>query len=269
MFIRIYAFLGLAIALVFSSLANATIVQFQTVLGSFEVNLYDQDTPATVANFLDYVNARAYDNVVIHRSVPNFIIQGGGFMSAGTLPLVSIPANPPVTNEPEFSSLRGTIAMAKLGGDPNSGTKEWFFNLADNSANLDVQNGGFTVFGEVTGMGMNVIDAIEALPLFDLGGALGSIPLRNYSIQDAANAVPVTDQHLVLITAIIVIDGATDTAASLSPVPNTLINAPSTPTPAVSSGGGSMSWATLWLLGSLCWIRRRQQLGRQLPFCNS
>ena len=182
-------------------------------------------------------------------------------MSAGMLPLASIPANPPVSNEPEFSNVRGTIAMAKLGGDPNSGTNEWFFNFANNSANLDVQNGGFTVFGEVTGMGMSVVDAIGALPLFDFGGALGSLPLRNYSAQDAANAVPVTNQHLVLITAIVVIDGAVDTAAGLSPVPNTLISAPSTSPPPASSGGGggTTTWATLLLLGSLCRMKRRHQ----------
>ena len=258
---KISALLALSVMLLFSSVANATVVQFQTVLGSFEVNLYDQDTPATVANFLEYVNARAYDNVVIHRSVSGFVVQGGGFTSAGSLPLANVPANPPVTNEPEFSSVRGTIAMAKLGGNPNSATSEWFFNLADNSANLDVQNGGFTVFGEVTGMGMSVVDAIAAVPVFDFGGALTSIPLRSYSAQDAANAVPITDQNFVLVTAIVILDGAADTAAGLSPVPNTLINPPPPPAPAPAGGGGgggSADWAML-LLGSWYLIRRRRQ----------
>ncbi len=57
---------------------GATIVEFQTVMGNFEVNLYDNDTPETVANFLTYVNNGAYSNVVFHRSAASFVVQGGG-----------------------------------------------------------------------------------------------------------------------------------------------------------------------------------------------
>ena len=94
-------------------ISNATIVEFQTVIGNFEVNLYDNATPATVTNFLDYVNNGAYTNSVYHRSLPGFVVQGGGFTFDMTVPLNAIPTNPPVTNEPEFSNVRGTIAMAK------------------------------------------------------------------------------------------------------------------------------------------------------------
>ncbi len=76
--------------------------------------------------------------------------------------------NPAVTNEPELSNVRGTIAMAKLGTDPNSATNQWFISLADNSANLDVQNDGFTVFGIVMDNGMDIVDVIVALGRFDL-----------------------------------------------------------------------------------------------------
>jgi len=104
---------------IYPGTSSATIVEFQTVIGNFEVNLYDNDTPATVANFLDYVNNGAYTNSVYHRSAPGFVVQGGGFTFGMALPLNTIPTNPAVTNEPEFSNVRGTIAMAKLGNDPN------------------------------------------------------------------------------------------------------------------------------------------------------
>ena len=59
--------------------AQATIVQFQTVLGDFEVNLYDEDTPETVANFLEYVESGTYEHTFFHRLIPGFILQGGGY----------------------------------------------------------------------------------------------------------------------------------------------------------------------------------------------
>ena len=130
--------------------SDATVVKFETVLGDFEVNLYDNATPQTVSNFLSYVQNLNYDNSIFHRSVPGFIVQGGGFVTDQNAQISSITANAPVNNEPTYSNVRGTIAMAKVAGDANSATNQWFFNLANNAANLDNQNGGFTVFGEIT-----------------------------------------------------------------------------------------------------------------------
>ena len=75
------------------------------------------------------------------------------------------------------SNRRGTIAMAKLGGDPDSATSQWYINLADNGANLDFQNGGFTVFGEVSAASMAVVDAIAALPRINAGSPFDSLPV--------------------------------------------------------------------------------------------
>jgi len=169
-------------------------VQVSTSMGNFTLELFRDTAPKTVENFLAYVKSAAYQNAVFHRSVPGFIVQTGGFTVGGNLP--AIPTNPPVANEFSRSNLRGTVAMAKLGGDPDSATNQWFVNLADNSANLDNQNGGFTVFARVLEGGMAVWDAIAALPRYDLGGAFTDLPLQNVaegqeSIQ-LANLVSIT-----------------------------------------------------------------------------
>lgn len=245
----------LAAACFAAPVTQATIVEFQTAEGSFRVNLYDNSTPITVTNFLEYVNNGDYTNSVFHRSVPGFVIQGGGFTYNMRLPLDGIPTRAAITNEPEFANVRGTIAMAKLAGDPNSATSQWFVNLTDNTTVLDGQNGGFTVFGEVMDNGMDVVDAIAALPVYDFSGATSEIPLRNYTQQDYDNNEPVDDNHLVMVNAIVVIDTTADTAAGLNPPPNT---AGSNPTPPPSSGGGGGgSIGMLSLLCLLTLVRRR------------
>ena len=172
--------------------------------GVTDVLLFDQDgagAPASVSNFLNYVNDGDYAGSIIHRSVPGFIIQGGGFTVNPSNPLdapVEIPADPPVVNEfsAERSNTRGTLAFAKLGNDPNSATNQWFFNLADNSENLDNQNGGFTVFGEVlTESDLEPVDAIANLPIFNFGGAFASTPLN---IEDPNNPTIDSEDDFVL-----------------------------------------------------------------------
>lgn len=137
-----------ASSITFASIAQATVVEIRTNLGNIQVNLFDQTTPETVDNFLvNYVTPGAYANNVVHRSVPNFIVQLGGYRYNGTFPPDAIATTTAVINEPRLSNVRGTIAMAKLGSNANSATSQFFFNTANNSGNLDVQNGGFTVFG--------------------------------------------------------------------------------------------------------------------------
>jgi peptidyl-prolyl cis-trans isomerase A (cyclophilin A) len=171
------AFVGIIWGCLWVSIAEATIVRFQTSLGNIDVRLYDSRTPLTVANFLGYSNANRYDGSFIHRNPQDFVVQGGGFRFAAPSSVISIvdPANPdpPVLNEPGISNLRGTIAMAKLGNNPNSATSQWFFNWKDNSGpppSLDTTNGGFTVFGRVVQGGMSVVDAINLLTKQDLDG---------------------------------------------------------------------------------------------------
>jgi len=182
-------------------LLAGTIVQFETSLGVIQVELYDDTAPLTVDNFLNYVMDDDWDDSVFHRSVSGFIIQGGGFTFPG---FANVPTDPPVPNEFGASNLRGTIAMAKLGGNPDSATSQWFFNLGDNSANLDNQNGGFTVFGEVIGSGMAIVDAIAGVQTYnktDIHSALSDIPLRSY-----IPGAEVTGDNVVFVHDIRIVD---------------------------------------------------------------
>jgi uncharacterized protein (TIGR03437 family) len=166
--------------LAFSQDVTGPYVHFNTNVGAIDVQLFPDAAPQTVANFLKYVNKGAYNNSIFHRSVSKFIIQGGGYSKD----LKEIPADPPVPNEFKISNTRGTIAMAKVDGDPNSATNQWFFNLGNNSANLDTQNGGFTVFGRVVSTSsLAVMDKIGALPTPTgaLAAPFDQIPLQNYS----------------------------------------------------------------------------------------
>jgi peptidyl-prolyl cis-trans isomerase A (cyclophilin A) len=226
----------------------ATTVQFQTVLGNVEVNLFDKTTPETVKNFLSYVNSGAYANTLFHRSVESLaIIQGGGLTYNNSLPLNSIKRSPSVVNEPVYSNVRGTIAMAKLSGKPNSASSEWFFNLDDNSALFDPDFGnsqGYTVFGQVTEASMPVLEAIAAINTFNMGN-YSDFPVRNYTTEDYRNNVPVDGNNLVLITNIVVLNASADTADSLNPAKNTLLKLDSTDD---DSGGGGLGLIELLLL---------------------
>ncbi len=202
----------MAVLSITATVDAATFIRFDTVLGAVDVELFDTQTPLTVENFLHYVDDEHYNyvnddedyvNSLIHRSATDFVIQGGGWLllQADPLNLKPVESDPPVTNEPGISNTRGTIAMAKLGGDPNSATTQWFFNLTDNSF-LDSSNGGFTVFGQVIGDGMNVVDAIADLPTFPFSSPFSEIPLRDYTTDDFTNSVPVVGDNLVVINSV-------------------------------------------------------------------
>jgi cyclophilin family peptidyl-prolyl cis-trans isomerase len=199
--------------------------------GFFNIALDGQHKPITVANFLNYVNSGRYfmtdptthglASSFIHRSISNFVVQGGGFI--GTVnpsqPAFAqptpVPAFSPIQNEPGISNKTGTIAMAKLDGNPNSATSQWFINLVNNGgppANLDTTNGGFTVFGHVTGVGMTVVNAIAAVPVFNIGSPFDSLPLRNYT---SGQFIKVA--NLVSVAGITVISPLTFTASSDNP----------------------------------------------------
>jgi peptidyl-prolyl cis-trans isomerase A (cyclophilin A) len=188
-----------------NTLISNTVLMSST-LGDFFIRLFPSNAPITAQNFLRYVNAGSFDHLMISRSVPGFVIQGGQFTYDNTSGISAVSTFPAIISEVGSNSLpnsRGTLAMA-LGSDTNgnyltnSATSQWFVNLSNNTA-LDPH---FTVFGQVIGNGMNVIDAIAALPVNDFNGpplnfsgsALTDVPLKNWT-----NTNSVSPENLVLI----------------------------------------------------------------------
>lgn len=140
--------------------ANGPRVQMQTNMGNIVVELEAEKAPKTVENFLSYVDDGSYNHSVFHRVIPGFVAQGGGY-SESYMPL---PTHAPVQNESGngLSNRRGTIAMARM-SDPDSATRQFYFNLNDNlSLDANVQ-AGYTVFGSVVS-GQEVLDKIAAAP---------------------------------------------------------------------------------------------------------
>ncbi len=182
-------------------------VRVSTTLGDMDCILFDTATPATVTNFMNYVNAGKYTDVAFHRSIAGFVIQGGGFKGAGTgSNFSSVVTNPTVVNEPGIANEFGTVSMAKLGGDPNSATSQFFVSLDDNRTNLDFQNGGFTVFGRVAGAGMSVAQAISDLPnatynLF-LNGSASATPFQNFPLDVPSIPAPMDQTKLAKINTV-------------------------------------------------------------------
>jgi cyclophilin family peptidyl-prolyl cis-trans isomerase len=229
----------------------ATLVEMHTSQGEIKINLFDQQTPITVANFLSYVDDESYNNTVIHRSISDFIIQGGGFTYSDDFD--AIETKSAITNEPVLSNVTRTIAMAKVSDDENSATSQWFFNMADNSANLDLQNGGFTVFGEITADSQETLDNIASLV------HCSEVPVINITsdqCDDFSSAV--TSVNLVTIYSISILDDDPDSSANLSPVENTLIDEQTTTDSSDSSSSGSLAWlfgALLLVLPRRNWLK--------------
>ena len=188
------------------------VARFDTVLGNIDVQLRPDVAPATVANFLAYVTSGAYTNSFIHRSVPNFVIQGGGYTVANGK-IVTIPELNPVVNEFHLSNTRGTIAMAKLATGPNTATDQWFFNETDNSGGsveLDTSNGGYTVFGSITdSAGLAVMDAIAALATTNLGAPFDELPVL--SSYQTGSTLTVND--LVTVSSVALLPQAGDASS--------------------------------------------------------
>ena len=135
-------------------------IRFETSHGPFTVELFTQEAPVSVENFLRYVDDGFFDGTILHRIVPGFVIQGGGL----TADFANKKTRAPISNEAKngLKNTRGSLSMART-SDINSATSQFFVNLKDNGF-LDhgPRDYGYAVFGRVTD-GMDVIDKIAGL----------------------------------------------------------------------------------------------------------
>jgi peptidyl-prolyl cis-trans isomerase B (cyclophilin B) len=138
-------------------------IRMHTNHGIIELELDAKKAPATVENFLQYVNDGFFNGTIFHRVIKNFMVQGGGM----TPDLQTKTTHAPVKNEADngLKNDRGSIAMART-SDPNSATAQFFINVVDN-AFLNYRSStpdgwGYCVFGRVTN-GMDIVDAIRAV----------------------------------------------------------------------------------------------------------
>lgn len=155
------AFMPLLFASAAKGVGKAPKVEMETSEGKIVIELYPDKAPATVENFISYVESGYYDNSIFHRVIPGFMIQGGGFLQD----MGSRPTKPPIANEADngLKNERGTIAMART-NDPHSATSQFFINQVDNPAlnhkGKNAQGWGYAVFGKVI-EGMDVVDSIS------------------------------------------------------------------------------------------------------------
>jgi cyclophilin family peptidyl-prolyl cis-trans isomerase len=151
-----------------------------TSMGNFTIELNAERAPLTVANFLAYVDQSHYTNTLIHRTVANFVIQGGGF----NVDYTPKPAPAKVVNESGngLSNVRGTVGLART-LDPHGGNAQFYVNLNDNAA-LDPNQTrwGYAVFGRVTD-GMDVVDRIGNVATGAHGVVKEETPLKPIIIQ--------------------------------------------------------------------------------------
>lgn len=166
--------LVISLALVLAPLATAEethlpnpIVSVKTSDGTFTLRLFRDKAPVTVENFMAYVDEGFYNGTIFHRVIPDFMVQGGGF-----LPDMSEKANrDPIVSESKnrLHNTRGTVAMART-NDPDSATSQFFVNVRNNmQLDWTPSNPGYTVFGEVI-EGMSVVDYIVTAPTATVGG---------------------------------------------------------------------------------------------------
>ncbi|MFT5580264.1 MAG: peptidyl-prolyl cis-trans isomerase A (cyclophilin A) [Paraglaciecola psychrophila] len=184
---RTHPFIAIVLATVLSLVSTAAAAEstenplaiISTSKGDITVELFPQQAPLSVANFIRYAQSGFYDGTVFHRVIKRFMIQGGGFNKD----MARKTTFEPVANESKngLRNNRWTLAMART-MDPDSATAQFFINVNMNSS-LDAGSGklGYSVFGQVID-GQYVVQAIEKVPV-QSSGRFANLPIEPVIIE--------------------------------------------------------------------------------------
>ncbi|BCS52448.1 peptidylprolyl isomerase [Geobacter sp. SVR] len=159
-------------------------VLIETSMGDITIELFKEKAPITVKNFLGYVKDGFYDNLIFHRVIKDFMIQGGGLNEALEQKKPKFAIKNEATNG--LSNTRGTVAMART-AVVDSATSQFFINVVDNAflnhQSKQADRFGYCVFGQVVD-GMEVVDQIRAVKTGTKGGH-GDVPVEPVFIKSA------------------------------------------------------------------------------------
>ena len=175
------------------------VVVMETSKGTIKIELFADKAPITVKNFLAYVDEKFFDGTTFHRVMPDFMIQGGGFLpgltqakSEDDVQKLEKKTHDPIKNEASngLHNERGTLAMART-NKPDTATAQFFINVVDNTKKLDpggVSPAGYCVFGKVID-GMDVVDKIRELrTMVVIPDALEDVPVKDVMIKSVRRA---------------------------------------------------------------------------------
>ena len=177
-------FMAMSVSGEASAAQERSLVKMETTKGDIVIELFPDKAPKTVANFLQYVNDKAYDGTIFHRVMNGFMIQGGGFDQD----MRPKKTRASIRNEADngLKNTRYTVAMART-NDPHSASNQFFINVENNDfldhRSKSPQGWGYAVFGKVVD-GMNVVDAIKAVPVMNRAGH-ENVPRESVMIKKA------------------------------------------------------------------------------------
>lgn len=150
------------------------VITMETTLGSVKIELFENEAPVSVKNFLDYTKSGFYSGTIFHRVIPGFMAQGGGFTPDRKQKSTGAAIKNEAANG--LKNDRGTVAMARTSA-PDSATSQFFINVVNNDMlnRPNPDGAGYAVFGKVVD-GMDVVDRIVAVKTQNVNMVFQNLP---------------------------------------------------------------------------------------------